>query len=186
MLSNIFAYLIIPAYTIVFARNYSWFETNFSAIGSLVTRREGFLLWGLIVGTFCYKTLKAIIKANGGNKYEKISLYVSAVLLFCGVTTPYLPEIMPLKAKLHVIFSFIAGITTMICTQMVTLRLKKEDYERFRLYPIYNIGIIGISALLFLTVGMVSSALEIFYTISTVIMLQNIKRKLERKQSRLY
>ena len=48
------AYILIPAYTILFVQGNNWFTTNFSVIGNVVGREGEFVLWGLIVGIYFF------------------------------------------------------------------------------------------------------------------------------------
>ena len=47
---NLIAYIIIPAYTILFVKGYGWFTTNFSVIGNYLHRKDAFVLWGPLSG----------------------------------------------------------------------------------------------------------------------------------------
>ena len=62
MILNITAYFIIPVYTFLFAWGTDWFTLNFSVLGSLANRKNAFLLWGIIVGTYFYYDAKSIPK----------------------------------------------------------------------------------------------------------------------------
>ena len=65
----------------------------------------------------------------------------------------------------------------MLCMVLITFRLYKTDKSAYKWYLYTTIFIIIVNAVLFVTLGMVSSALEIFFTISSVILLQNLRNK---------
>lgn len=48
------AYVLIPVYILSFAINSDWFRTNFSVLGNIAGRKEAFVLWGLIVGIYFF------------------------------------------------------------------------------------------------------------------------------------
>ena len=59
---NLIAYIIIPAYTILFVKGYGWFTTNFSVIGNYLHRKDAFVLWGVLVGAYFYYSLRTAIR----------------------------------------------------------------------------------------------------------------------------
>lgn len=96
------------------------------------------------------------------------------MLLDFAVTTPYLPEQMPLKASLHIVFAFLAAACLTVCLFLIVLRLyQTAEAENKAVYRLYLAGlavIVLISAFLFVLAGIVSSALEIFFTVSATLM----------------
>lgn len=180
MLLTITAYFIIPVYTILFAWGTDWFTLNFSVLGNLATRKNAFLLWGLLVGAYFYYVLKHIIRRLPRNQKEKALSTAALVLLALAVTTPYLPEARPFKAFLHVAFAFTASILLLLCIYMVVWKLYCINQNVYRSY-LTGLNIITVlsAALLFLA-GIVSSALEIFFTLSCTVLLQKLYRRLTR------
>lgn len=174
MLLNFIAYLLIPAYTVWFVQGSNWFTTNFSVIGNTIGRQEEFVLWGLMVGIYFFYSLRIIIKQMP-NKMRGIWLIpLSLLLLTCAITTPYLPEEFPFKSFLHIIFAFLAAVCLMICLYLIVWQLYRLSPNSYRFYLGALIGITIISAILLVVAGIVSSALEIFFTISSVILVRRL------------
>lgn len=60
------AYILIPAYTILFVQGNNWFTTNFSVIGNVIGREGEFVLWGLIVGIYFFLVSADYCLQNAG------------------------------------------------------------------------------------------------------------------------
>lgn len=170
MIPAITAYFIIPLYTILFASGKDWFDTNFSVIGNMAGRQEMFVLWGLIIGIYFFWCLRRIILLIPGDVHGAWLTPLSLLLLTFALTTPYLPERLPLKAFLHVIFAFLAAVCLMLCLIVIVWKLYQTDKRKYRRYLIGLAGIALCSAALLIAAGIVSSALEIFFTISATIL----------------
>lgn len=184
MLLNLFAYFIIPAYTLLFVEGYDWFTTNFSVIGNYFHRRDAFVLWGLLVGSYFFYTLRSIVKrmdiSGGAALTSEMSrrrrpklpplITVSLVLLFCAITTPYLPEKLPLQSFLHIIFAFLAAVLLLVCLIIIIWRQYLLEPERYAFFLYAWAAIVAGSAFLLFLVGIISSALEIYFTVTTVIL----------------
>ena len=84
------------------------------------------------------------------------------------VTTPYLPEELPFKAFLHIVFAMAAALCLCLYLFLAAWRLRKEDRTAGLVTLWCLAGILLVSAVLLILVGIVSSALEIFFTFSTV------------------
>lgn len=174
---KLFAYFIIPLYTLLFARGYGWFTTNFSVIASSLQKGTGFAIWGILISLYLYfmhRRLKAVMQLPKGCRFL---LPASLVLLFCAVTTPYLPNDMPLKAYLHIAFAFVFGVLVLVYfLWIITIQYRQSPL----LYRPLLVGIIGIiigSCILFLAAGIVSSALETFLTITISILAYRLWEK---------
>lgn len=174
------AYILIPLYTIWFVQGSNWFTTNFSVIGNLFGRKEEFVLWGLIVGIYFFWCLRRIVRLMPEKPQGAWLITTSLVLLVFAITTPYLPEELPLKAFLHIVFAFVAAVCLMICLYLIVWRLYRRDKEAYRPYLAGLAGITLFSAFLLVLAGIVSSALEIFFTISSVLMVYRLYRKLRQ------
>lgn len=178
MLLNLTAYFIIPVYTILFAWGTDLFRLNFSVLGSLANRKNAFLLWGIIVGIYFYHVLKRIIKGSPFKRLESVISTCSLLLLAFAVTTPYLPEIRPFQSFLHVIFAFTASVLLLGCLYLVVWKLSRMDKKTYGIYLILLNLITVISAMLLLLAGIVSSALEIFFTVSCTLLLIRLYRRI--------
>lgn len=172
------AYILIPTYTIWFVQGSNWFTTNFSVLGNLFGRQEEFVLWGLIVGIYFFWCLRRIVRLMPEKPRCTWLIPLSLVLLTFAITTPYLPEQLPLKAFLHIVFAFIAAVCLMVCLYLIVWKLYQGENEAYRPYLIGLTGITLFSTFLLMLAGIVSSALEIFFTISTVVIVYRLYRKL--------
>ena len=139
---KLLAYFIIPFYTFLFARGYGWLTTNFSVIANSVKGGIGFAIWGILIGLYLYlihRKLKKVMVLPTGCR---ILLPVSLILLFCAVTTPYLPNDMPLKASLHILFAFVFGVSILLYFLWIILIEYRQSSNRYR--PLFT-AILGIS-----------------------------------------
>lgn len=174
MLLDFIAYFFIPAYTLLFAGPSQWMTTNFSALGNQVERRLAFALWGLMIGLYFSHCLRQLIPKMGGGRWAWRGREVSLLLLFFAITTPYLPQQMPLKAFLHVMFSFSSAITLLVTLFALLLRHHRLHPEQTHPYLMATIVIALLSLLILLLGGMVSTALELFLTLSLTILLRKM------------
>ncbi|MDW2796331.1 hypothetical protein RZO55_01840 [Clostridium boliviensis] len=174
---TITAYFIIPVYTILFAWGTNWFTLNFSILGSLADRKNLFLLWGIVVGTYFYYVLKRIIRTLPRNKKEKVCTTLALMLLAMAVTIPYLPDTQPFHAVLHVVLSFAASISLLLSLYLVIWKLYCMNQTVYRPYFISLLLITGVSAVLFFLTGIVSTALEIFFVLSSTFLLHRLYGK---------
>ena len=99
---KVLAYGIIPLYTILFTRGYGWFTTNLSVIANYFDKKRAFFIWGLLVGGYYYWVHRRIREMSEQSPLCLKAIPGAILLLFCSITTPYLPEEMPLKADLHI------------------------------------------------------------------------------------
>lgn len=178
MLRRSIAYFLIPAYTILFVQGSNWFTTNFSVLGNVIGREEEFVLWGLLVGIYFFWTLGSILRLMRIKPRGTWLITWSLVLLAIAITTPYLPELFPLKSFLHVIFAFLAAVCLILSLYLIIWKLYSRKRDVYRPYLFGIIGITLFSAFLLVIAGIVSSALEIFFTISSVILVQRLYQKL--------
>ncbi|WP_313181052.1 hypothetical protein [Lacrimispora sp.] len=183
-LLTITAYFIIPIYTILFAWGTDWFTLNFSVLGNLSSRKNLFLLWGIIIGTYFYYILKRIINGLPRNRKETVMSITSLLLLVLAVITPYLPDSQPLHAVFHVILSFLASISLLICLYMVVWKLYCMNQEVYRPYLHCLMVITVLSAFLFFLTGIVSTVLEIFFILSCTFLLQRLYRRVQVPKNR--
>ena len=174
MLLTVTACVIIPLYTILFAWGTDWFTLNFSVLGNLATRKNAFLIWGIIVGAYFYFTLKRIIRRLPRNTKESILLSADLVLLTLAVTTPYLPDVKPFRSLLHVFFAFTASVLLLACLYLVVWKLYCMKRSIYRPYLTCLNIITILSIALLILAGIVSTALEVFFTISCTLLLRRL------------
>ena len=178
MLITFTAYIMIPVYTLLFVAGSDWFTTNFSVLGNIAGRNEAFVLWGLMVGIYFFVCLRKIFRRMPEKPAGTWLVPLALVLLDFAVTTPYLPEMFPLKAYLHIVFAFLAAACLILCVFLTVLKLYQRDPMEYRPY-LWGIGIIvAVSAFLFILAGIVSSALEIFFTVSMTWMVYGLYKNM--------
>lgn len=174
---NFTAYFLIPTSTILFAWDSNWLTTNFSVLGNAIDRKNAFAFWGLLVGIyfFCilHQTVRKIIPVPRGISLISFSL----LLLVCGVVTPYLPENLPFPSFLHVMFSFFAAVSLSVFLLLLLWQLARRFPGKYRLYTWSLAVILGISVMLLFAAGIVSSALEIFFTLSVAVFCRKLRDK---------
>lgn len=174
MAVTVTACFIIPIYTILFVSGTNWFETNFSVIGNVAGREEAFVLWGLIVGLYFYYCLRKIIRRMPEPPRFQWLISLALLLLVFAVTTPYLPETLPLKSFLHIIFAFMASVCLILALFFILLKLAEADRKAYGPWLAVLAVIVIISAILLILVGIVSSALEIFFTLSATLLVYRL------------
>ena len=183
-LLTITAYFIIPIYTILFAWGTDWFSLNFSVLGNISSRKNLFLLWGIIIGTYFYYILKRIISGLPRNRKETVMSITALLLLVLAVITPYLPDSQPLHAVFHVILSFLGSIYLLMCLYMIVWQLYCLIEEVYGPYLHCLLVITVLSAFLFFLTGIVSTVLEIFFILSCTFLLQRLYRRVQAPKNR--
>lgn len=182
MFLSFLSYIAIPIYTFLFVKGYGWFTTNFSVIGNL-HRKDAFVIWGILIGFYFYRVLREIVRHMKEKPRGTALIPLSLVLLFCAVTTPYLPELFPFKSFLHIVFAFLAAVCLLLCLYLIVWKLYRTDKLCYRPFFAALIGITAGSALLLVLVGIVSSALELFFTLTSVILARRLLGKVVKKMS---
>lgn len=180
MVLKLLAYLIIPTYTILFTKGYNWLTTNFSVIGNLFDKKLAFITWGILVGLYFYLIFRKLRSLTAlGTVCSKL-IPAALILLFCAVTTPYLPEKFPLKSFLHIIFAFVSTVLLLTFLLIVIWNQYKRFPGRYFRYLAGWAAIIAVSVILLAAAGIISSALEIFITITTVILSDRLCSELRK------
>lgn len=178
MLLNIIAYFILPVYTLLFIKDSHLFNSNFSVHGNLPCNQLEFLIWGIMIGLYFYILIKRILKLIDNTKKEMIILNITGILLFMAITTPYLPSLVPFRSFLHILFAFVSALLLMVELYLIVWRLYRQNSYDFRVYLCSLHYITAISLLLLIVVGIVSTALEFFFSISCVILTCNLYKQI--------
>ena len=175
---DLFACFLIPAYTLLFAGSVEWLGTNFSVIA--VTGKDhywGFVYWGALAGGYfaVMLTKLALILPRLWQRSAVCLLALLACLaLGYALAIPYLPDDFPGFASLHVVLAAGACVLLMLALLLVLLSLYRDSPENYRLLLVRWGLIVGGSGLLFLLARMVSSALEVFFTITAALLTRRI------------
>ena len=186
LLVDLTACFAIPAYTLLFAGDIEWLGTNFSvlAVAGQASYR-GFFFWGLLAGGYFLLTLAGVGRTLPRRRDRLmfcLLILAASGCLGAGLTVPYLPGDDPERARLHVLLCFGAGVLLMAGVLTALLALRRGEPARYRpllaLWWAIAAGAVG----LFLLAGQVSSALEIFFTLSAALLVRNLwrLRRLER------
>ena len=175
---DFFACFLIPAYTLLFAGSVEWFGTNFSVIA--VTGPDhyrGFIYWGVLAGGYFFVMLSRMAFRLPGRwmRWLVRLLAVCAVLsLAYALAIPYLPKYFPKYAALHVALAAGACVLLMVDLQFIILVFRRQDPVRWAGAMRFCWCMIIGCAVLFLLPGMVTTALEVFFTISAALLARRI------------
>lgn len=174
ILIDVTACLLIPAYTLVFAGSMAWFSTNFSVLA--VTGRDyyrGFVVWGLLAGGYFLTVVWALsctLSRRGMRWSVRLLGLTACAALGLALAVPYLPEDFPRFAQLHVLLAFLSCVLLMLALLLIGLSCRAEEVEGWRYLMRDWGGIVFFSGVLFAASGMVTSALEVFFTISAAML----------------
>lgn len=174
MFLDITAYLLIPFCTFRFARGSNWFTTNFSVLGNTDGYQLRFVLWGVLIGLYFFWSLRQIIARMPQKPHGTWLAPAALILLIFAVTTPYLPESFPVKSILHVIFAFTASVCLLLCLCLTVWQLYQLEPETYLPFLGCLAVIALVSLFLFFLAGIISSALEIFFTITAAILTRQL------------
>lgn len=183
MVSAFIALILIPASTILFAGKENWLSTNFSVLGNAIGRQGNLVAWGVLVGGYFYWALQQIFLLIPTAARLNWMIPFDLILLFLAVTTPYLPDQFPFQASLHFIFAFFSAVILIFILIFLLVCLHQTDKHKFLPFFLELGGIIFISLYLLIKAGFVTSALEIFFTISCSLFLFQLLRKLQKVSS---
>lgn len=179
---------LIPGYTLLFAGSIQWFSTNFSVIAVTgADHYRGFVYWGVLAGSYFLVMLIRLAWCLPTHLAWAgvLLLTVGAVLsLGYAIAIPYLPAYFPKYAALHVLLAALACVLLMAALLLCLLALRREDRQRWN-PPLWGwLGIVIGSAVLFLIPQMVSTALEVFFTISATLLVRNMWLRIPEKEKK--
>ena len=175
---NLFSCLLIPGYTLWFAGSVAWFRTNFSVIAVTgVDNYRGFIYWGILLGGyFCIMlTRLSLVLPRFWQRVALRLITLGACLsLAYALALPYLPAYFPKYATLHVVLAALASVLLMVALLLCLLSLRRGEREKYRGLLRAWVLIAIFSAILFCIPQMVSSALEVFFSISSVLLTRKL------------
>lgn len=169
---NFWAFGLLPTYTVLFAGREAWFSTNFSVravFGPDFYR--AFLLWGILAGGYFYVLLTALavrVRIRGLRLSVHLLAMSACPVLGYALTIPYLPREFPRWAHIHVLCAAASCVLVMGAAFLLVV------YARSRRYLLIWCAIVAGSGALFLCAGMVTSALEVFFTLSAALLLRDM------------
>lgn len=174
---DFFACFLIPCYTLLFAGGVQWFGTNFSVIAVTgADHYRGFIYWGVLAMGYFFvvliqtaQTLPPLPRAGVWG----LTLTACLALSFA-LAIPYLPEYLPRFSVLHVVLA--AGACALLMMALLTAILAIRRRDRDRSGPLLRdwLVIVAGSGVLFLIPMMVSTALEVFFTITAALLARKL------------
>lgn len=175
---DFFSCFLIPAYTLLFAGSMHWFGTNFSVIAVAgPDHYRGFIYWGLLAGGYFFVMLNALASAlhdRRAGRTVRLLTAAAVLALAYALAIPYLPKYFPKYAILHVVLAAVASVLLMLALLMILLTLRRRDRDCWT-RPLREWELIVVCCvLLFLIPQMVSTALEVFFTISAALLTRRI------------
>lgn len=171
-LLDLYACFLIPAYTLLFAGGERWLDTNFSVLAVLgVGQFWGFVLWGVLLASYFLVMLILICRT-----LERRRVVVTIAMLAClamggAMLLPYAPERFPVAAEWHIVLAFSACVLLMLALLLILLRCRRES-AAWRALIWSWIAIAVFSGGLFVVAGKVSSALEVWFVITTTLLVR--------------
>lgn len=180
LLLDLWGVFLIPAYTLLFAGSVEWFSTNFSVLAVAgAGHYRGFLVWGLLAGGYFLVMLTLLTSALPRRNIRRMIYtfgWSGAVCLGLGLPLPYVPEFLPGISQLHVLLAFSACVLVMLALLVLTMALYRED-KSYRPFLKGWGAIVAGCGVLFALSGMISTALEVFFTLSVTLFFRRLWRK---------
>ena len=173
-LLDLFACFLIPLYTLLFTHDTRWFTTNFSVIAAARDQRHGFFLGGMLVGVDLLCVLLPVMAALPRPLWPRLCLLGGFLLLLSAVVLPYTPDELPKIADLHVICAFTASCLLVLSLFLLLLQKARQDRQRYWDCMKWLGVTVLLSLVLFAMVGIISSALEIFFVLSTTLLARRL------------
>ena len=173
---DLMAYVILPVYTVLFAHGYNWITENFTVLANWFDRKAAFVGWALLVGIYFAVALGRLIQWLRAGRWAKVLLVLDLASLAVAVCLPYLPKEFPSEAELHVGFSFLTAILLGVQLLWITGRfcyLRKGGWIRY--YGVLAV-ICLLGVILVRSIGHVSSLVEVFFSIATVLFSHRLYR----------
>lgn len=175
---------LIPLLTLLMASGFQLTSTNFSVIGNRGGRRLVFLLWGALTGNYFYLYTEKLMELTNCRDRIMEGFLLSSLLFFVtAVGIPYIPEQVPKMSRLHVMISFLAPLLLGQAQLRFLLLLRKKIGGNFRIEWFFLIFLGLGSGILFLSIGIVSSLLEIFLIFGICLYLLLLHCKLKKLMS---
>ena len=175
---DFYACFLIPAYTLLFAGSVRWFGTNFSVLA--VTGPDhyrGFIYWGVLAGGYFLVLLNAlasVLHPRWTGRTVRLLAAAACLCLAYALAIPYLPAFFPRDAVLHVLLAASACVLLMAALLLIILTLRRRDPSRWS-RPLRTWVLIAAGCgVLFLIPRMVSTALEVFFTIAAALLARRL------------
>lgn len=168
-----YLYFIYPVYTLWFASHASLVNENLSYIGNALDFRVHFIVWSFACVMALAIGFSSCLKKCLHKRVLGFIICLCAILFLLSVLLPYLPDVYPLIADLHVNLSFLSLYSLLIVIVLLVLSLRLN--HPIRIY-LYFLGMIyGIALMIFSYHYMsVNSLVEVFLGIALPIYLDSL------------
>jgi len=174
----IFALIVIPLYTWLFATKESPFYYSLSMIGNQFDHRINFIIWGAVTGfllTF-YISRLYVLKSFDNKKAHRLLIW-SHVFLILTVTIPAV-EHLPFLKTIHAIMAVLFGLS-LLTSLYLFIRYLGEINEKISIKSMWIlIAVLGGSIGLFFLLGN-TGVFELFFFFSLVIFLAVLRKWLK-------
>lgn len=180
----IFAMIVIPLYTYLFATKESPFYYTMSMIGNTPEYRWAFIIWGaitaMLISFYIYRLY--VLKAFRNRKANKL-LVASLVFLILTVVIPAV-EAMPFLKQLHAVVAVFFALSLTASLYLFIRYLAAIDQEISIRSSWMLLGILGISIGLYFILGN-TGIFELFFFFSLSVFLLLLKKWLRPYQQHL-
>ena len=174
LIVDLYACFLIPAYTLLYAGGTKWFSTNFSVLATgTPVRFLSCLYWGVLLGAYYALMMVCIGRTMKRSALPGFLTVLACVCLVAALLLPYVPEQLPQEARMHVILSFSACVLMMLVLLLVLLQLRRQSPVCRRMLWYWAV-IALVSGLLFFAAGKVTSLLEIWFVITTALLVRGL------------
>lgn len=176
-----FSFVLVPLATLFVAGEEGWLTANFSVLAGKAPGWYRLVCWGFLTGGFFHFLMRRTIgqAASFLSAKKELVLTDAAVwLLFLSVFLPYRPEILPLLSGLHTALAFFSSALFYLLLFSMGLRCYvRRPREFFPLLAALFLSFPVLVFLFFLSGLVISTALEVFFTLFSSFWLYALHRK---------
>lgn len=168
---GLWALVIIPIYTILYATRADLITQNMSYIGGYMGGYRGLVIWGVVSGVFYLGfTSYLFMLTKFTNKRVRRMLFAACAMLIITVLLPFVPEIWPRAAEMHNFFAMLAPIVMVVTMYIFVFYLAKCDRSVYKraLWSLNTMVLIS-AVLMFLTGS--SGLLEVVFSVGMCVLL---------------
>lgn len=132
VLYGVFAALVIPALTILFALQGNLLTTNLSMLGNEPRHHVQFILWGILCAVFFSALfLRAFALAGYRGAAGRALLAAACVSFIACVLVPFLPREHPAAAMVHNTLAVAAPLLITLVSLLLSLHLRGVNHRLF-------------------------------------------------------
>jgi len=180
----VFAVIVIPLGTYLFATNESPLHYTMSKMGNEKGYRLGFIIWGIVTGlSLSFFVIRLYVLKSFRNPRSRKLFIWSMVFLLLAVVIPSL-EHLPLLGKLHNFSAGAFGVLLMASLYLFVNHIEERNPKTHR-WSIIMIKIIVGGSLLVLFLFGLNAIFQLFFFFSLSFFLWFINRRLAGQKERL-